>query len=491
MEIKPSSLSLADTVQRVLVGNDTDTAIRLLVRATKEKTNRSPLHAAIRNTFTTFASLLTEGISPTTNVLITRFWQNVCVGDSTAQNILVDLGAHWLIIKELMKYNRCDSRVSWKALSNLVCQNAICARKCWKELYPTKLIQCAEKVPIDCLGLMCAFLLSVISVESNSLVFTRKPAVRLVALIIHRYAKVGPVEGEKEIPNFEFAIHLLVKLIFVPATNPEDTIVIDDVGLDQYLLNSLEVYTGSVRSSEIIACLELIEVTIQKRKKDKDWLKSDAVLRATTWGILALGRLDKALLTHSGDDAAIEMAHSVLQCTGDLTSWMGEETSVLKKAGKAWLPTISHMLKHFNSVDPSAQRKTKGKITELPKSPYALKRSFIRLVGNLAFRCRENQDAIRDAGLLGPILNSSVLDDNQPYIQQWSVLAIRNLTENNPENRKEVERIAPKKTLQHQKQAMQDLMSQAKGGVKVDNTSSANLVEELKRNGVNVSTVDM
>jgi len=492
MDAKLSSPGLANIVERILVGNDLETAIRQLIKATKDKTNRSPLHMAIKDTFTTFASLLTEGISVTTNVLIIRFWQNVCGGDSKAQDTLVDLSAHLLVIEELMRYDRCDSRASWKALSNLVCQNARCARIIWKELYPKKIIQCAETTPVDCLGLMCAFLLSVISAEPGSLVFTEKPAVHLLATILHSYANARPIGEKTEIPNFEFAIHLLVKLIFVPPPKANDTLVFDPPPLDSYLLNSLEAYKGSLCSIEIIACLELIEATIQQRKTDLAWLKSESVLRATTWGILALSRLDKSQLTHSGDDDAIEMAHSVLHCTGDLTSWIGEDSAALKKAGELWLPTISELLKHFNTVDPSAQRKTKGKETEKPKSPYALKRGFIRLVGNLAYRCRENQDIIREAGLLGPILNSSVLDDNNPYIQQWAVLAIRNLTENNEENKKEIERIAPKKTLKHQKKAMKDLMSQSRGGgVKIGDTSSADLVEELKRNGVNVSTVEM
>jgi len=71
-----------------------------------------------------------------------------------------------------------------------------------------------------------------------------------------------------------------------------------------------------------------------------------------------------------------------------------------------------------------------------PNHPvYGLKKDLIRLIGNMAYHNKENQDMVRILEGIPLILDQTSIDCHNPYITQWVVLAVRNLLENNPTNR--------------------------------------------------------
>lgn len=77
----------------------------------------------------------------------------------------------------------------------------------------------------------------------------------------------------------------------------------------------------------------------------------------------------------------------------------------------------------------------KGDNKEIKSRPfYGVKGDLIRLLGNLAFAHKPNQDRIRESGVIPIILDSCKLDGENPFIKEWSILAIRNLCEKNSEN---------------------------------------------------------
>ncbi|XP_031633110.1 ataxin-10 [Contarinia nasturtii] len=65
---------------------------------------------------------------------------------------------------------------------------------------------------------------------------------------------------------------------------------------------------------------------------------------------------------------------------------------------------------------------------------YQLKSTLIRTLANLAYKNKENQDLAREMEFLIAVLDSTALDARNPLIKEWSILAIRNLCENNMEN---------------------------------------------------------
>ncbi|KAM4748690.1 ataxin-10 [Rhinophrynus dorsalis] len=71
---------------------------------------------------------------------------------------------------------------------------------------------------------------------------------------------------------------------------------------------------------------------------------------------------------------------------------------------------------------------------ELTHAAVGLKAHLIRLIGNLCYKNRENQDKIHLLDGIPLILDNCSIDDNNPFLNQWAVFAIRNLTEDNEKN---------------------------------------------------------
>ncbi|XP_044512874.1 ataxin-10-like [Gracilinanus agilis] len=62
------------------------------------------------------------------------------------------------------------------------------------------------------------------------------------------------------------------------------------------------------------------------------------------------------------------------------------------------------------------------------------KSHLIRLIGNLCYKDKNNQDKVYQLDGIPLILDSCCMDDNNPFLNQWAVYAIRNLTEQNKRN---------------------------------------------------------
>lgn len=71
-----------------------------------------------------------------------------------------------------------------------------------------------------------------------------------------------------------------------------------------------------------------------------------------------------------------------------------------------------------------------------PQAPrrFGVRCHAIRLLGNCSYQIRSIQDRIRLAGGIECILNHTNIDESQPFQREWSIIAIRNVCENNVEN---------------------------------------------------------
>lgn len=65
---------------------------------------------------------------------------------------------------------------------------------------------------------------------------------------------------------------------------------------------------------------------------------------------------------------------------------------------------------------------------------YGFKTMLVRTLANLSHRNPENQEMAREMGIMEAILNCTGVDARNPLMREWSVLAVRNLCENNAEN---------------------------------------------------------
>ncbi|XP_048249583.1 ataxin-10-like isoform X1 [Haliotis rufescens] len=86
---------------------------------------------------------------------------------------------------------------------------------------------------------------------------------------------------------------------------------------------------------------------------------------------------------------------------------------------------------HFTAVE----KMTESDQIDPHHPAFGLKRDLIRLLANMVFHHKVNQDKVRELDGIALILDQSNMDGKNPFITQWVVLAIRNLCEDNADNK--------------------------------------------------------
>jgi hypothetical protein len=98
-------------------------------------------------------------------------------------------------------------------------------------------------------------------------------------------------------------------------------------------------------------------------------------------------------------------------------------------------------------LEASEQHKSKFGIIDMT---FGLKKEIITIIGNLCYKHKGIQDEIRELGGIPIILNHTSVDENNPFIREWSILAIRNLCENNSENQGLIASLQPKGVVENE-----------------------------------------
>ncbi|KAJ4784107.1 Ataxin-10 [Rhynchospora pubera] len=71
--------------------------------------------------------------------------------------------------------------------------------------------------------------------------------------------------------------------------------------------------------------------------------------------------------------------------------------------------------------------------------PYkGYRRDLVSVIGNLLHRRKRVQDKVREKQAIPLLLQQCVVDEENPYLREWGLLAVRNLLEGNEDNQKEV-----------------------------------------------------
>jgi len=70
---------------------------------------------------------------------------------------------------------------------------------------------------------------------------------------------------------------------------------------------------------------------------------------------------------------------------------------------------------------------------------FSFKKSLVKILANICYECKANQDKIREAGGIELILNCCRVDENHPYLKEWALFAVRNVTKDNLENIQHIE----------------------------------------------------
>ncbi|KAK1935127.1 Ataxin-10 [Phytophthora citrophthora] len=77
--------------------------------------------------------------------------------------------------------------------------------------------------------------------------------------------------------------------------------------------------------------------------------------------------------------------------------------------------------------------------------PFGYRSALIRVIGNLSFRHTEHQDMVREGGYLPLFLSHCNIDEANPLVREWSLVALRNLCEGNEANQSYINALRPQK----------------------------------------------
>ncbi|KAG7203057.1 hypothetical protein KM043_010181 [Ampulex compressa] len=94
--------------------------------------------------------------------------------------------------------------------------------------------------------------------------------------------------------------------------------------------------------------------------------------------------------------------------------------------------------KNSNSVGDGSSTKDEGE-TKVKSKPedhpaFGFKAGLIRVTGNMCYKNKVCQDLLREMDAIPLLLDCCNIDARNPLIMQWTILALRNLCEDNPEN---------------------------------------------------------
>ncbi|XP_041478742.1 ataxin-10-like [Lytechinus variegatus] len=117
----------------------------------------------------------------------------------------------------------------------------------------------------------------------------------------------------------------------------------------------------------------------------------------------------------------------------DLQSCLQEMDFVLE-ASLELLEMVEQVGRSSNNAFSVKQDLTGTATADAAEPGYGFKTNLVQLIGNLCFRHRRNQDRVRELKGIPTILQQCNIDSKNAFINQWAILAIRNLCENNLEN---------------------------------------------------------
>lgn len=131
----------------------------------------------------------------------------------------------------------------------------------------------------------------------------------------------------------------------------------------------------------------------------------------------------------------------LLICFGNLVMSFDEKTRI-RLSNLGFVEDIINLLKNANELQPRL-RKLEDKGDE-NNTWFMFKSDIITIISGICYNCKQVQDEIRELGGLPLVLANCNIDNNNPYIKERSVFAIRNLCHKNPENQKIIESLEAK-----------------------------------------------
>ncbi|XP_065077788.1 ataxin-10 [Ochlerotatus camptorhynchus] len=197
--------------------------------------------------------------------------------------------------------------------------------------------------------------------------------------------------------------------------------------------------------------------------------KSDCVLK-TDDSYLDSEKTDEVftLLVLLSDATCVEPYGSFLRADGALFLNMGCLLRQLQVFGKSENVNIFTPVQQIEEILKVKQGNSELNIEQ--DISYSLKSSLVKALTNLSYKNKKNQNLAREMEIMATILECTNLDARNPLIKEWSILAIKNLCDDNLENQKF---IASLTKIGEAENSLVTEYNSAGGTIRIKNSSSA------------------
>ncbi|XP_062990414.1 ataxin-10 [Elgaria multicarinata webbii] len=343
-----------------------------------------------------------------------RCLRNACVQCANNQNIMRNLGLIEASVHLIQLLQNVETdleslltafRCSLQFLGNIATGNTDSQNRIWKLAFPSLFLNCLNHQDEKIISYCCMVLFTCLNPERMRELQEENNLNVVLAVL----------QASRRYPESEWVFlvvtnHLLkcpelVKAMYAKLSNQERTMLLE-------LILSEISENVSVTSEEIArflaCCFE---------EKCQAVLKLASVANDADKEALVTIRLLDVLCEMTSNTGQLEC----LQACPDLLKTAVNTLQLTHLAGKqtANIFTVTHSATGQEPICHPA---------------VGFKSHLIRLIGNLCYKNKANQDKVYDLDGIPLILDNCSIDDNNPFVSQWAVYTIRNLTEQNDRN---------------------------------------------------------
>ncbi|XP_066214757.1 ataxin-10 [Saccopteryx leptura] len=347
-----------------------------------------------------------------------RCLRNACIECSVNQNSIRNLDTIGVAVDLILLFRELRVepealltafRCGLQFLGNIASRNEDSQAIVWVHAFPELFLSCLNHPDKK------------IVAYSSMILFTSLNSERMKELEENLNIAINVIEAHQKQPESEWPFLIitdhflkspeLVKAMYVKMSNQErvtllDLIIAKIVGDEPLTKDDVPVFLSHaelVASTFVDQCEVVLKLTSEQRADDEEVLATIRLL-----------------------DVLCEMTANT-----DLLSYLQVYPGLLER--------VIDILRLINVAGNDAENifSTSGSIRaegDVSNMAEGFKSHLIRLIGNMCYKNKDNQDKVNELDGIPLILDSCSLDDSNPFLTQWVVYAIRNLTEDNSQN---------------------------------------------------------
>lgn len=351
-----------------------------------------------------------------------RYLKVMCTKGSTFQNLIVNTTGMLAALNSILKgniHNASDDIEirTFQLIGNLCVQNKITQEKIWNSLKET-IIEKFEmsEGPFINVGAMIIY----------NLILSGSPSLdqrQVLSICLSHYQNFLN-QSTTSLPDF-----VLVLMDFMICANDKIVEIYKDLGTADIknLLFYIHDHIENESSETINA--SLLQHLMMEFKKN-----SDCILKTVTTYVESIDpELVVILLDVISTATGQEKYLVLLQDDRSLYLNLGCLLQTIHKAGKS-SGSIFSPIQNLEALVPSSN--DSGDYEK--DISFSFKTKLVRSIANLSYRNKKNQELAREMEIMLSIFECTSADARNPLIKEWSILAIRNLCQDNLENQEMV-----------------------------------------------------